>query len=377
MRECDVLIVGGGPSGSTLAWSLRHSGLKVLVMDKESFPRDKVCAGWVTPAVMQSLQIDLNDYKNGRTLQEIKSFKTGTLGNNVIQTPYDQVVSYGIRRTEFDAYLLQRSGTETLQNTAFSTMQREGDYWIINNNIRTSLVIGAGGHFCPVARTLETRGKKQNIVAAQEVEFKLTEEQQALCHIDATEPELYFLPDLSGYAWAFRKGDYLNIGLGREDKNGLSKHVSSFVDYLKETGKIEFDIPERFKGHAYILQPHSLRTVVSDGIVLIGDAVGLAYPQSGEGIRPAIESAMMASTVIMQAQGRYTKENLLPYQVMLHQRYGKPMNQSRGWLPESWKQKIASWLMRQRWFNRNVVIERWFLHSQQPAMQAPDINNIA
>ena len=53
MKQVDVLIVGGGPAGSTLAWALRDSGLDVTILDKQTFPRDKVCAGWVTPAVME------------------------------------------------------------------------------------------------------------------------------------------------------------------------------------------------------------------------------------------------------------------------------------------------------------------------------------
>ena len=55
MHSCDVLIVGGGPAGSTCAWQLVRAGLDVLVMDKHIFPRDKVCAGWITPAVIESL----------------------------------------------------------------------------------------------------------------------------------------------------------------------------------------------------------------------------------------------------------------------------------------------------------------------------------
>ena len=52
MDACEVLIVGGGPAGSACAWALRNRGCDVVVMDKATFPRDKVCAGWITPAVL-------------------------------------------------------------------------------------------------------------------------------------------------------------------------------------------------------------------------------------------------------------------------------------------------------------------------------------
>src|SRR5579862_8838914 len=80
MHTCDVLIVGGGPAGSTLAWSLRKSGLAVSLMDRKAFPRDKVCAGWVTPEVMQELQIDPEAYGKERTVQPITGFRVGLLG---------------------------------------------------------------------------------------------------------------------------------------------------------------------------------------------------------------------------------------------------------------------------------------------------------
>jgi len=55
MNACDVLIVGGGPGGSSCAWTLRAAGLDVVVADAAVFPRDKVCAGWITPQVIAEL----------------------------------------------------------------------------------------------------------------------------------------------------------------------------------------------------------------------------------------------------------------------------------------------------------------------------------
>ena len=155
MKQVDVLIVGGGPAGSTLAWALRDSGLAVTILDKQTFPRDKVCAGWVTPAVMEELQINLDDYARGRTLQPITGFRVSQLGKKEVETLYhDKPVSYGIRRCEFDDYLLQRSGAERVLGQAFKSMVWLGDNWLVNDNIQARLVVGAGGHFCPVARAV-------------------------------------------------------------------------------------------------------------------------------------------------------------------------------------------------------------------------------
>src|SRR5512139_714152 len=155
MEQCDVLIVGGGPAGSTAARALVSAGLDVLVLDKRVFPRDKVCAGWVTPPVWVALELNPGVYAAaGNVLQPIRRFRTGLLGAENVETDYDEVVSYAIRRVEFDHYLLNRSGARLRLCEELSKIERKGGKWLINGVIETSLVIGAGGHTCPVARML-------------------------------------------------------------------------------------------------------------------------------------------------------------------------------------------------------------------------------
>ena len=368
MRQVDVLIVGGGPAGSTLAYNLNKSGLSVLIIDKETFPRQKVCAGWVTPAVMQELEIDLQDYARKNILQPIYGFRIGQLGQKLVESQYaGEPVSYGIRRIEFDNYLLQRSDTELMTGTAFDGMEKTESGWLVNHSIEANLVVGAGGHFCPVARAIGSKGVSELAVAAKEIEFEMNSEQKSNCKIDGQKPELFFTPDLLGYGWVFRKGDYLNIGLGRVDKHKLSSHVESFCRHLKEQGKIPQDTPGKFHGHAYLLYPHSIRPVIADNVLLIGDAAGLAYPQSGEGIRPAVESAMLAAKVIMSSSGEYRQPQVQAYFNELENRFGKrqPEPDLIERLPMAVKQLIAGQLMKTHWFTRKIVADRWFLQSQQ------------
>src|SRR5207244_13401568 len=79
MRRCDAVVVGGGPAGSSCAWALRRGGADVVVVDRAPFPRDKVCAGWVTPAVVTALALDIDDYRRGRTFQPITAVRTGRI----------------------------------------------------------------------------------------------------------------------------------------------------------------------------------------------------------------------------------------------------------------------------------------------------------
>ncbi len=376
MEHLDVLVVGGGPAGSTLAYYLSGSGLKIAVMDKEDFPRQKVCAGWVTPAVMQELNIDLEDYARGRELQAIHGFRISQLGQKQVQSHYrGEPVSYGIRRIEFDDYLLRRCGAELMLNQAFKKMDKTQQGWCVNDAIETKLVIGAGGHFCPVARAIGSKGVSELAVAAQEIEFEMNAAQKAQCTVEKDIPELFFTPDLKGYGWVFRKGDYLNIGLGREDKHKLSVHVTRFCQYLKQQGKIPQDTPEKMNGHAYLLYTHAVRDMVGDHVLLIGDSAGLAYPKSGEGIRPAVESAMLAARIIRQCDGDYQASSLQPYNELMEQRFGprQPGPDLVERLPLPVKQMFARPLMKTHWFTRKVVTDKWFLQScQAPLVQEPD-----
>jgi flavin-dependent dehydrogenase len=215
MDQFDIVIVGGGPAGSSLAYRLKDSGLTVAILDQSAFPRQKVCAGWVTPEVMRLLDIDLDDYASGRVLQPISGFKIGLLGNRQIASNFEgEPVSYGIRRIEFDHYLLARCGAKLILDEALKSMTRSGKGWVINSRLRANLVVGAGGHNCPVARTIGAKPTGELAVVAQEVEFAPEPEQMALCKIRVVVPVLFFTPYLMGFGWLFRMGYNHNIGRG-------------------------------------------------------------------------------------------------------------------------------------------------------------------
>jgi len=366
----EVVIIGGGPAGSTCARALQKSGVDVLLLDKQYFPRDKTCAGWVTPQVCQTLHLDLDEYRSERTLQPITGFRTGVIGGKEIETLYDSIVSYGIRRCEFDHYLLCNSGARTRLGEPLKTMERKNKGWILNGEYEASLLIGAGGHFCPVARTLGNRKTCGNpVVKAQEVEFYVDDEELQAGTIDAEKPELFFCKDLEGYGWCFRKGNYLNIGLGRIDSVNLNQHVQSFCAFLKDRKKVVCEIPDKFHGHAYQLYDQHEPKLIGDHVLLIGDSAGMAYPHSGEGIRPAVESAVLAAEVIVNCQGDYSQECLNHYRQQIFNRFGVPQSSGViGYIPESWLCSLATRLLSNHWFSRHVVLDRWFLHADQPVL---------
>ena len=93
------------------------------------------------------------------------------------------------------------------------------------------MLVGAGGHFCPVGRMLN---------GARQEGPSLLPRSWSCCSIDARAaingetPELYFAPDLTGYGWCLRKGEYVNVGLGRLDPRGLPAKTAQFIHFLAD-----------------------------------------------------------------------------------------------------------------------------------------------
>ncbi|MBI3047439.1 MAG: NAD(P)/FAD-dependent oxidoreductase [Acidobacteria bacterium] len=357
MVRCDALIVGGGPAGSTCARVLTRAGWNVLVIDRARFPRDKVCAGWVTPGVFRLLELDPAEYRaTGLTIQEIRGFRTSVLGDRPVETRYDRTVSYAIRRCEFDDYLLQRSGARVLPGTPLASLERRGDTWVANGEISARVVVGAGGHFCPVARRLRSGGEVVRPVVAKEAEFRLEADGSVVA---GEVPELFFCRDLEGYGWCVRKGAYLNIGLGRRDHGDLNPHIDDFVRFLEARGLARPAPHVRWCGHAYLASGTGPRPLVGEGVLVAGDAAGLAYPQSGEGIKPAVDSGRLAAETLVAAGARVGRDNLLPYAVELQRRYpaARPAPQPLVGLVKA----LGRRLLRSPAFTRHVLIDRWFL----------------
>jgi geranylgeranyl reductase family protein len=374
MRTCDVLIIGGGPAGSTAAWQLRRLGFDVVVWDRKVFPRDKICAGWITPHVVAALELDLGAYAaGGRTCQAIYGFQVSRQGDREARVRYDSPVSYGIRRCEFDHYLLERSGAQRRLGEPVRTLERRDGQWVVNGAVRAPLLIGAGGHFCPVAQRLGAQlGQGEPIIAAQETEFRLTPEQARDCRVEPDLPEIFFTRDLKGYGWVFRKGEHINIGLGRQGNDKLAGHVAEFLQWLSARAKVPAELGAKLGGHPYLLYTQAPRPLVGDQAMLIGDAAGLAYPKSGEGIRPAIESALLAAATIAGAGGRHDGATLDQYAQRVVERFGPRAETASvlDWIPPGLLGVLAGQLFGSRWFARRVVLDDWFFHARQPPLRA-------
>ena len=143
MTECEVLIVGGGPAGSTAAWKLVEAGFDVTILDKSIFPRTKLCAGWITPNVIKNLQINIEEYPH--TIQKFNRLNYYFFQKLKLPTPTTQ---FSIRRYEFDDWLLKRSNAKSYHHKV-SNINQENEHFVVDDMFRARILIGAGGTHCP------------------------------------------------------------------------------------------------------------------------------------------------------------------------------------------------------------------------------------
>ena len=364
----DVIIVGGGPGGSAAAWRLARSGLRPLLLDAATFPRTKVCAGWVTPEALADVQVDPEKYP--LTIQAFSACRLA-FERARHETRWRRPASYGIVRREFDHYLLERAraaGADVCEGARVTAVTRDarGIQVVSARGVFTaSTVIGAGGHWCPVARAFGEVSEEEEVVIAQESETRLPPDRVEALGESWRAPELFVEPDLRGYGWYFPKGDVLNIGIGCVAGAGvdLPRRRDALLEALGDSGRLPRDLRlEPFRGHAYVVRRRAPRRLAGDRFCLVGDAAGLARDLSGEGIGPAIRSGLLAAEAV-EAHLRQGAP-LESYARAIVRRYGSG---EPGWigrqlarLPDAWARGLVRTVLRTGATRRHVVLEGLF-----------------
>lgn len=293
MRNVEAIVVGGGPAGSAAAHRLRAAGAQVLVLDKERFPRLKLCAGWITPQVLSDLELDIGSYPHS-----FLSFDRLHWHVKGVRLPV-RTLQHSIRRYEFDAWLLERSRAEVVQH-AVKDVRRDGTDYLIDGAFRCRYLVGAGGTACPVRRSL-FGSVSPRVRALQTVTLELEfpcDWQDGDCHL------WFFERGLPGYSWYVPKArGWLNVGVGamavrlKQRGEDIWQHWRHFASRLQRQFGIR--VPSEPTGYSYYVRG-ALGTTRIDNAFLTGDSAGLATRDLCEGIGPAIRSGQRAADAIVR-----------------------------------------------------------------------------
>ena len=293
----DAIIVGGGPAGSACARVLVRGGLRVAVIERRRLPRVKLCAGWISAPVWDVLELSRQEYRGG--LWPWRRCHVRYRGRT------HSIAARGdfIRRLEFDAYLLRRSGASVIEGRQVSSIERREGLWFVDGAYAAPWLVGAGGTNCPVARALFP-GKPGRPVAVQEREFESDPAEVSTTRVGADgEPELLLHDDLGGYSWNVPKGRWLNVGTGTAAASGVRSAWAAARNFFLDSGHLPSSARgplRQVEGHTYYLfDPAHLESSHREGAFLVGDALGLAHPLTAEGILPAVVSGRICGEAIV------------------------------------------------------------------------------
>jgi len=353
--DADVIVVGAGPGGSATAYHLAQRGLDVLVLEKTTFPREKVCGDGLTPrAVKQLIEMDIDISPEAGWAHNVGLRIIG--GGHRLEMPWPDLATfpnYGLTRTrkDFDEILArqaQKAGARVIERTSVTGPIRDD---------RTGRIIGV------TARTTDDAGKKQAEVTYRAPIVVAADGNSSRLSVAAGRERLENRPMgvavrtyyrspfgsdpwleshlelwdgdklLPGYGWIFPMGDgTVNVGLGILDSSPAFGKVDykalmqRWIDRADDSyGFSEESRTDQMRGAALPMafnrKPH-----YADGLLLVGDSGGMINPFNGEGIAYAMESGQVAAEVMSQALRRPTADSrekaLGDYPRRLKQEYG-------------------------------------------------------
>ena len=348
-QDADVIVVGAGPGGSSAAHHLAQSGLDVLLLEKATFPREKVCGDGLTPRAVKSLvrlgidTSEANGFIRNRGLRIIG-------GGMRLELPWPELSTYPdyglVRpRLDFDELLVraaQGAGARLQENTTVTGPVLDATDRVVGVTARTAdgpqtyrapLVVAADGSSARLALSLGVQkrdDRPMGVAVRRYFTSPRTDDDMLESWLELKGSDGSLLP---GYGWVFGVGDGTsNVGLGiLNTTNAWQK-----TDYKKLLKDWTGGMPQQWQfteEHAtgpvrggalpmgFSRTPHYTR-----GVLLVGDAGGAVNPFNGEGIPYAMESGLLAAEHAAQAlarpDGPQRERALQGYPQAMKQEYG-------------------------------------------------------
>jgi menaquinone-9 beta-reductase len=291
MEVMDVAIMGGGPAGSTCAAFCAEAGLRTLLLEREKFPREKVCGDCINPACWPVLErLDVTDQIRGSSYGVLDAVEFIAINGQRLRVdlPRGGKAEIAIKRSIFDQLLLDRAralGADVREEATLVSLDRTAaDNWkidIAREILRTRIIVGADGRNSTVARLL-------NLLPRPARERVALQAHVPLPHGFGNRIVLQFLPE--GYSGQAPVNDReLNLCLV-----GTPPTIGS----LRKWAEREFNLPSNQSWRTITPLTRDPIPVAHDNLFFIGDAARVVEPFTGEGIYYALRSGELAAEAI-------------------------------------------------------------------------------
>jgi menaquinone-9 beta-reductase len=341
--QYDAVVVGGGPGGSAAAYHLAVGGARVLLCERTTYPREKVCGDGLTPRAVAALDAMglREEYRDWSRSAGLKVHG----GGHVIELPWPELTGYpsfGLARprTDLDQLLARtaakagaevREGTEVigplleggLVRGALLRQEGEDPY-----DVRAELVIAADGAASRFAQALGLARDRQRPIGVAIRQYYRAE-RDADPWIDSY-LELWRDGDLlPGYGWVFPLADgTVNVGVGLLNTSAHFRNVNyrgllaSWAPAVgAEWGFGQADAVARPRS-APLPMGASRHPPLHRGVLFVGDAAGLVNPFNGEGIDYALESGQLAAATALAVLESGDRSRLGAYRQAVERRFG-------------------------------------------------------
>lgn len=292
----DAIVVGLGPAGSTAARSLALSGLRVLGVDKETFPRYKSCGGCISTKIERILDFDISPAIEERVVGATYTYKSG----RTMDILSDRPVGYNVMRDTFDALLLDKAkeaGAEVIEGVRVVKAADRGSSVEVSladgRTFSSKVLVGADGSSGFIGRELFGLNPKE---AAVSITAEAPLPRKARSYSGKLFIDFGSVP--YGYGWIFPKDNYLSVGIagdalkvGGRIKDYWNEFVNSHeaLKGLDLRQKVGWTVPVYYDGAA---------PSVRGNVILTGDTGHLVDPFLGEGIYYAIRTAKAAASAV-------------------------------------------------------------------------------
>ncbi len=344
MIETDICIVGAGPGGAGTALKLSYLGIPCVLIDKATFPRDKICGDAISGKVTTLLnRLDpqiLNRFHGMKQEQiDVWGIKFAAPNGRDIDVPFsmnfnkevDTAPGYVSKRIDFDNFLIEevkrRDNIDFRDNTAIKDYEKTDDGWMVTDKtgdfkVKCKLLVQAGGAYNPFSRHNAGLEKDDKHYAAAVRAYYTGVEQM---HEDNF-IELHFVKEITpGYFWIFPlPNGGANVGLGMRSDFVSKQKINlkeAMLDIIENNPKFKnrfanAKLENKIVGYGLPLGSKK-RPISGENYVLVGDAGHLIDPLTGEGIGNAIYSGFIAAELAEKciAEQRFDAEYLKAYDV--------------------------------------------------------------